>query len=653
MIAAISLSTNTPAGSTNITVTSGPSGTQTHSKPLTSTLKWLAKSGKLDEALRLIESSPSRLTFTEPDVEAYSLLLHTCISRKSLEHGRRLYLQLLLSKDRGNNHSLLHNPTLKSKLITLYSVCGRMDEARSVFEDGLEDEQVPESVWVAMAIGYLRNGYLVEALLVYFDMLIRFVQPGNFAFSMALKACAELPELRLGRAVHAQIVKSIEEPDQVVNNALLRLYAENGCSIEVFRVFDTMPERNVVSWNSLIASFARRDQVFESLDSFRRMQGEGMGFSWVTLTTILPVCGRLTALHCGKEIHAQIVKSTKRPDVPVLNSLIDMYAKSGEIDYCKRVFERMQSKDLTSWNTLLTGYANNGFIEEGMKLFDQMVESGVRPDGVTFIALLSGCSHAGLTDEGRRLFKKMKLVYGVSPTVEHYACLVDLFGRAGRIKEALDVVERMPMKPTGSIWGSLLNSCRLQGNVSLAECAAKELFELEPTNPGNYVMLSNVYANAGMWTDVNRVRELMKHRGIKKDAGCSWVQIRNRIHTFLAGGGFEFRNSAEFKKVWNELTDAMKEVGYILDTSVVLHDVNEETKAMWVCGHSERVAVTFALVHTAAGMPIRITKNIRICADCHSWVKIVSVITGRLIVLRDTNRFHHFKGGACSCKDHW
>ncbi|BFG25517.1 hypothetical protein CerSpe_117920 [Prunus speciosa] len=653
MIAAISLSTNIPAGSTNITVTSGPNGTQKHSKPLTSTLKWLAKSGKLDEALRLIESSPSRLTFTELDVEAYSLLLHTCISRKSLEHGQRLYLQLLLPKDRGNNHSLRHNPTLKSKLITLYSVCGRMDEARSVFEDGLEDEQVPVSVWVAMAIGYLRNGYLVEALLVYCDMLIRFVQPGNFAFSMALKACAELPELRVGRAVHAQIVKSIKEPDQVVNNALLRLYAENGCSVEVFRVFDTMPERNVVSWNSLIASFARRDQVFESLDSFRRMQGEGMGFSWVTLTTILPVCGRLTALNCGKEIHAQIVKSTKRPDVPVLNSLIDMYAKSGEIDYCKRVFERMQSKDLTSWNTLLTGYANNGFIEEGMKLFDLMIESGVRPDGVTFIALLSGCSHAGLTDEGRRLFNKMKLVYGVSPTVEHYACLVDLLGRAGRIKEALDVVERMPMKPTGSIWGSLLNSCRLQGNVSLAECAAKELFELEPTNPGNYVMLSNVYANAGMWNGVNRVRELMKHRGIKKDAGCSWVQIRNRIHTFLAGGGFEFRNSAEFKKVWNELTDAMKELGYILDTSVVLHDVNEETKAMWVCGHSERVAVTFALVHTAAGMPIKITKNIRICADCHSWVKLVSVITGRLIVLRDTNRFHHFKGGACSCKDHW
>lgn len=643
MIGAISLATN-------ITVTcSGLGIPQKPSKPICSTLKWLAKSCKLEEALRLIETSPSKLTATESDIEAYSLLLHTCISQKSLEHGQRLYLQFLLTKDKVK-HNLVNNPTLKSKLITLYSVCGKVEEARSFFVDGNEED---ESVWVAMAIAYSRNGYLAEALVVYCDMLCQLIWPGNFAFSMALKACAELSELGVGRVVHAQIVKSNQEPDQVVNNALLRLYAEQGCFGDALKVFETMPQRNLVSWNSLIACFVRRDRVFESLDCFRRMQGEGMGFTWVTLTTVLPICARMTALQCGKEIHAQIVKSSKRPDVPLLNSLMDMYAKSGAIDYCKRVFDRMQSKDLTSWNTVLTGYAVNGFIEQGIKLFDQMEESGIRPDGVTFIALLSGCSHAGLTDQGRRLFDKMKLCYGISPTVEHYACLVDLLGRAGRVKEALDVVENMPMKPSGSIWGSLLNSCRLQGKVSLAERAAMELFELEPNNPGNYVVLSNIYANAGMWEGVNRVRELMKERGLKKEAGCSWLQIGNRIHTFVAGGGFQFRNSVEFEKVWNELMDAMEKVGYIADTSVVLHDVNEETKSMWVCGHSERLAITFALVHTAAGMPIRITKNIRICADCHSWVKIVSMVTGRVIVLRDTNRFHHFKGGSCTCKDYW
>ncbi|XP_024018042.1 pentatricopeptide repeat-containing protein At3g14330-like, partial [Morus notabilis] len=431
MIPAISLSNITVP--TNLTVTSGPNISKTHTTTTyptptpNSTLKSLAKSGKLEDALRLIESWPSKFPAApEPDAGAYSLLLHACISRRSLEHGQRLYLQLLLARDRGK-HNLVKNPTLKSKLITLYSVCGRLDEACGVFLDGLEDgEEVPESVWVAMAIGYSRNGLPKQALLLYCEMLARFVRPGNFAFSTALKACFDMFDLRVGRAVHGQIVKSSEEPDQVVSNALLRLYAECGCTGGALKVFETMRKRNIVSWNSLIASFSGRDQVFDALDAFRKMQGEGMGFSWVTVTTILSVCTRVTALRSGKEIHVQIVKSANRPDIPLLNSLLDMYAKCGQIDYCGRLFNEMQGKDLTSWNTMLTGYAVNGFIEEAMELFDEMVESGIKPDEVTFVVLLSGCSHAGLIDEGQRLFNEMKSEFGVSPTIEHYACLVDI-----------------------------------------------------------------------------------------------------------------------------------------------------------------------------------------------------------------------------------
>lgn len=561
-------------------------------------------------------------------------------------------MQLLLHRNRGNP-SLLDDPTLRSKLITLFSACGRVDDARGVFEDGLERQHVPEQVWVAMAVGYSRNGYPARVLLLYCDMLCRSIWPGNFVFSTALKASADLFDFLVGRAVHAQIVKSNKEPDQVVNNALLRLYVQCGCSDDVLKVFEGMPERNVVSWNTLIAGFVEKDKLFDSFHTFRRMQGEGVVFSWVTLTTILPACGRVTALHNGKEIHAQILKSTNKPDVYVLNSLMDMYAKCGAIDYCKRVFDKMQSKDLTSWNTMLTGYAVNGFMEEAMELFDKMVEYGIKPDGITFIALLAGCSHAGLTDDGQRFFSKMKLNYEVSPTVEHYACLIDILGRAGRIKEALEVVENMPMTPSSTVWGSLLNSCHLHGDVSLGELIAEQLFELEPNNPGNYIMLSNIYANAEMWEGVNMVREMMEKRGIKKEAGCSWAQIKNRIHTFVAGGSFELRNSPQYKKVWSELMEAMQDNGYIPNTNVVLHEVSEEVKASWVCGHSERIATTFALMHTADTMPIRITKNLRVCVDCHSWLKHVSSITGRVIVLRDTNRFHHFKGGACSCKDYW
>lgn len=649
MIPAISLPTNITV-TTHITVASA-SKTHRHKRPLNSTVKSLARSGKLDEALGIIVSSSISAT-TETDLEAYTLFLHACISGKSFEHGQRLYLHLLLSRDKGN-HDLIKNPILKSKFITLYSVCGQIHEAQRVFQDGLEDGHVPASVWVAMAIGFSKNGYSKEVLYLYCGMLSQYVQPDNFAFSVALKACTVLFDLCMGKAVHAQIIKSTEEPDQVVNNALLRLYAECGSFDEVSRIFEEMPQRNIVSWNSLIAGFVCRKQVFESLGAFRRMQGERMGFSWVTLTTVLSICSQATALNSGTEIHAQILKSTRKPDVLVLNSLMDMYAKCGAIDYCRIVFGGIESKDLTSWNSMLTGYAVNGCIQDAMGIFNKMVESGIRPDEVTFIALLSGCSHAGRTDEGQRLFNNMWKHYGVSPTVEHYACLVDMLGRAGRIKEALEVVQIMPMRPSGSIWGSLLNSCRLYGNVPLGEVIAEQLFELEPSNPGNYVMLSNIYANARMWDNVKLVRETMERRGIKKEAGCSWIQIKGRTHTFVAGGGFEFRNSAEYKKVWNELVDAMEEIGYVPRTEVVLHDVSEETKAIWVCGHSERLATVFALIHSASGTPIRITKNLRVCVDCHIWMKIVSRVTGRMIVLRDTNRFHHFKEGNCSCKDYW
>ncbi|KAK4435600.1 Pentatricopeptide repeat-containing protein [Sesamum alatum] len=639
---------------TNLTVTPATkSQKQLHTKkPLNSTLKSLSKSGKLDEALHLLlESHQSRTPFGQPNLESYTTLLHACISRKSLTHGRRLYLHLLQSED---DELLLKSPTLRSKFITLFSACGQLDEARRAFRHGIEEmDCVSESVYVAMAIGFSKNGNFREALLIYWEMLSKGVEPGNFAFSVALKACSGIPDTRNGKAVHAQIVKAREEPDQVVYNALLRFYTECGVFDEVLKVFDDMPVRDVATWNALVAGYVKKDQVFEGLETFRKMQREKVGFSWVSLTMILAVSARLTALYTGKEVHGQIVKSAECPDVLVLNSLLDMYAKCGLMDYCRKVFDGMSFKDLTSWNTLINGYAINGWMTEAMTAFEQMSEAGYKADEVTFISLLSGCSHAGMTNEGQILFDRMRTEYGIDPNLEHYACLVDMLGRAGRIEEALEVVKKMPMEPSGSIWGSLLNSCRLHGYVSLAEIIAKQLFKIEPSNPGNYVMLSNIYANAGMWDRVKLVRELMEIRGIKKEAGSSWVQIRDRVHSFVAGGGFEFRNSDEYRKVWNELTKEMEKSGYRPDTGVVLHDINEEMKVEWVCGHSERLAMVFALIHAGSGLPIRITKNLRVCADCHTWMKHASKASQRKIILRDTNRFHHFHEGKCSCNDYW
>ncbi|KAK4490864.1 hypothetical protein RD792_001579 [Penstemon davidsonii] len=616
--------------------------------PLNSTLKSLSKSGKLDEALTLLLQPHLSKTH---NLDSYATFLHTCISRKSIHHGRTLYLHLLESKDAEN---LLKNPILKSKFITLFSACGRLDEANRAFRHGIEDMgYVPESVFVAMVIGFSKNGKFREALLVYCDMLSLGVETGNFAFSVALKACSSVLNLRIGKAVHAQILKNGEEPDQVVYNALLKLYTECGSFEDVAKVFDVMPERNIATWNSLLSCFVKKDKVFESLETFRKMQRGKLGFSWVSLTTILAACARLTALYIGKEVHGQIVKSTECPDILVQNSLLDMYAKCGMTEYCREVFKGMKSKDITSWNTMINCYAINGFMEEAMETFEEMIKAGYKADEVTFISLLSGCSHTGMVSEGQTLFNKMRSVFRINPNLEHYACLVDLLGRTGRVEDALEVVKKMPMKPSGSIWGSLLNSCRLHGYVLLAEAIAKKLFEIEPTNPGNYVMLSNIYANAGMWDEVKLIRELMEKRGIKKQAGCSWLQIKDRIHNFVAGGGFEFRNSNEYRRVWDELSKEMERLGYKPDTGDVLHDIDEAMKVEWVCGHSERLATVFALIHTGYGLPIRITKNLRVCGDCHTWMKYVSEVSRRKIIVRDTNRFHHFEKGKCSCNDFW
>ncbi|KAJ0244758.1 Pentatricopeptide repeat-containing protein [Hirschfeldia incana] len=601
-----------------------------------------SKSTNLDEAVVTLSS----LSNPEPYTDA----LHACISVKSLHHGQKIHSLIL------NNPKLRHDPKLLTKLITLFSVCRRLDLARKLFDDVVKEDStfLTEEVWAAMAIAFSRNGSPREALIAYVRMLCSFVTPGDFSISVALKACVDLKDLRFGRGVHAQIVKRRRKVDQVVENVLLKLYMERGSLEDARKVFDGMSDRNIVTWNSLVSVLSKKvKKVHEMFSLFRKMQEEGIGFSWATLTTILPACSRVAALLTGKEIHAQVVKSRERPDVPLLNSLIDMYGKCGEAVYARRIFDGMSSKDLTSWNTMLNSYAINGDIEEEIKLFGTMIESGVAPDGITFVALLSGCSDTGLTEYGVSLFERMETEFRVSPALEHYACLVDILGRAGRIQEAVKVIETMPFKPSGSVWGSLLNSCRLHRNVSVGEIAAKELFVLEPHNPGNYVMVSNLYADAKMWENVDKIREVMKQRGIKKEAGCSWVQVKDKIRTFVAGGGHEFRNLDEYKKLWSELQEAIEKSGYAPDTSVVLHDVDEATKVNWVCGHSERLATSYSLIHTGEGVPIRVTKNLRVCGDCHAWMKIVSQVTGRVIVLRDTKRFHHFADGICSCKDYW
>ena len=268
------------------------------------------------------------------------------------------------------------------------------------------------------------------------------------------------------------------------------------------------------------------------------------------------------------------------------------------------------------------------------------------------MAVLSACSHAGLVDEGRRLFLAMTQDYGIEPDVLHCNCMVDLLGRAGHLEEAKLFIDNMPVEPDGATWGALLGACRTYGNVEMGELAAKELLKLEPKDASAYVLLSNIYAAAGKWEEVSLVRTMMQERGIRKEPGRSWIEVDNKIHDFVVGD----TSHPEAKEIYaelNRLTERIKAEGYIPDTRLVLQNIDEEDKELALCSHSEKLAIAYGLMRTPRGKPIRVYKNLRVCSDCHTATKFISKVTGREIVARDANRFHHFKDGVCSCGDYW
>lgn len=268
------------------------------------------------------------------------------------------------------------------------------------------------------------------------------------------------------------------------------------------------------------------------------------------------------------------------------------------------------------------------------------------------VGVLSACSHTGLVEKGREYFYSMNRDYGVIPNSKHYTCMVDLLGRAGCLNEAQNLMKNMPFKPDAAAWGALLGACRLHGKTDLAEKAAEVIFEMEPENAGMYVLLSNLYAASGRWDDVSKMRLKMRDRGVKKVTGYSWLEVQNKVHTFSVGDTFHPEKDRIYAYL-EELEFKLKHDGFVYSTKLVLHDVGEEEKEHMLRYHSEKLAVAYGILSTPAGRPIRVMKNLRVCEDCHNAIKCISKIVGRLIILRDNNRFHHFSGGSCSCGDYW
>eukprot|EP01018_Ginkgo_biloba_P019175 Gb_04167 [translate_table: standard] len=599
-----------------------------------------AQIGRFMEALALFNEM--QLEDLKPNSVTLMSVLAACAHVAALPIGKRIHGYIIKS-------GFELDVVMKTALINMYTKCGRIEIARHLFDKVCERNI---AAWNVMIAGYTQSGHSNEALKLFNQMQLEEIKPDLITMVSVLPACTHSETLQKGKQIHGYIIRNGFELDDFVGISLIDMYAKCG-DIEIAgQLFDKNSKRDVVSWNAMIAGCTQSGHPSKALTLFRQMLLVDVIPNLVSMVSVLPACAHLAALQQGKWIHGYIIRSGFESDIAVGTALINMYAKCGSIDDARQLFDKMSERDVVSWSAMIAGYGMHGHGEKALALFSQMRQKGIKPNHITFISVLSACSHTGLVDEGWQYFDSMIQDYFITPTVEHYACMVDLLGRSGLLVEAQNFIQKMPLEPDARVWGALLGACRIHCNFVLGEHVAERLFELEPENAGCYVLLSNIYAEAGRWDDVAKVRTMMKDRGLKKTPGCSLIEINNRVHAFHVGDR-SYLQCEEIYAMLETLAEQMKEAGYVPNTNFVLHDVEEEVKEHMLFIHSEKLAIAFGLINTSPGTLIRITKNLRVCGDCHSATKLISKIVNREIIVRDANRFHHFKDGLCSCRDYW
>ncbi|KAF7806975.1 pentatricopeptide repeat-containing protein [Senna tora] len=577
----------------------------------------------------------------DPDCYTFPYVLKACTALSDFGLSRVVHGQIF-------RHGFGLDGFVQNGLVAMYAKCGHIDWARVVFE-GLYDRTIVS--WTCIISGYAQNGEAMEALRMFDKMRETDVKPDWIALVSILRAYSDVEDLEQGRSIHGCVIKMglEDEPDLLIS--LTALYAKCG-QVTIARSFlDQMETPNVIIWNAMISGYAKNGHAEEAVQLFRDLISRNIKPDTITVMSTVLACAQVGSLELARWMDDYISKSEDSRNVFVNTALIDMYAKCGSAESAREVFDRTSDKDIVMWSAMIAGYGLHGQGREAIDLYHEMKKAGVCPNDVTFIGLLTACNHSGLVKEGWELFHCLR-DYRIEPRHEHYACVVDLLGRAGYLDQAFNMILKMPVDPGVSVWGALLSSCKIHRHVTLGEYAAEKLFSLDPYNTGHYVQLSNLYASARMWDRVAKVRVLMKEKGLSKDLGYSLIEINGKLEVFHAGDKSHPRAGEIFEEL-QKLERRLKEVGFVPHTESVLHDLNLEEKEENLYYHSERIAIAYGLISTAPGTTLRITKNLRACVNCHSATKLISKLVEREIIVRDANRFHHFKNGTCSCGDYW
>ncbi|XP_027903259.1 pentatricopeptide repeat-containing protein At5g13270, chloroplastic isoform X1 [Vigna unguiculata] len=597
------------------------------------------KEGHTDEAVRLLLHMLD--LGIKPNSSIFSTLIMSFADPSLLDLGKQIHSQLI-------RIGFAADISVETLISNMYVKCGWLDGAEVSINKMTRKNVV---ACTGLMVGYTQATRHSDAMLLFAKMIGEGVELDEFAFSIVLKACATLGDLYTGRQIHSVCIKLGLESEVSVGTPLVDFYVKCARFDAARRAFETICEPNDFSWSALIVGYCQSGRFDTALEVFKTIRSKGVLLNSFIYTNIFQACSAVSDLMCCAQIHADAIKKGLVSFLSGESAMITMYSKCGKVDYAHQAFLTIDKPDTIAWTAIISAHAYHGKASEALGLFKEMQRSGVKPNAVTFIGLLNACSHSGLVKEGKQFLDSMSDEYGVNPTIDHYNCMIDIYSRAGMLQEAHEMIRSLPLEPDVMSWKSLLGGCWSHRNLEIGMIAADNIFRLDPLDSATYVIMFNLYSLAGKWDEAAKFRKMMAERNLRKEVSCSWINVKGKVHRFVVGDRHHPQTEQIYSKL-KELNFSLKKDGeYLLNEEDALSDFTERKEQLLV--HSERLAIAYGLMCTAAETPIMVFKNTRSCKDCHDFAKRVSMVTGRELIVRDATRFHHINSGDCSCCDYW
>ncbi|XP_057752581.1 pentatricopeptide repeat-containing protein At4g39530 [Arachis stenosperma] len=496
----------------------------------------------------------------KPDAFGCTSILTSCGSVQALEKGRQVHAYSI-------KVNIDNDDFVKNGLIDMYAKCDSLTDARKVFNLLAVVNVVSYN---AMINGYSRQDKLNEALDLFQEMRLSLLPPNLLTFVSLLGLSASLFQLKLSYQIHVLIIKYGISLDNFAGSSLIDVYSKCSCIGDARLVFEEIHDKDIVVWNAMFSGYTQQSENEEALKLYKDLQISRLTPNEFSFVAVITAASNIASLQHGRQFHNQVIKMGLDDDPFIINALVDMYAKCGGNEEAHKAFSSTNQRDITCWNSMISTYAQHGEAAKALEVFENMIKDGVRPNYVTFVGVLSACSHAGLNDLGFHHFESMPQ-FGIEPGMDHYACMVSLLGRAGKIYEAKDFIDKMPIKPSAVVWRSLLSACRVSCNIELGTYAAEMAISCDPADSGSYTLLSNIFASKGMWVHVRRVREKMDKGGVVKEPGCSWIEVNNEVHTFIARDK-SHRDTTLISSMLDNLILQIKEFSYVGNAAAFLID---------------------------------------------------------------------------------